>query len=124
MINHANRVLQLIGRRDRVLDWRLEEEVDDVVAVVGDGRLVAIRLGARRRGAEAEFCLATLERRKPGYLPHRVLPTEGSDLNGQREARAEPVTQLRLVDDNDELFLRIPPPSSPEAAPLHRLSLS
>eukprot|EP00966_Prymnesium_polylepis_P125909 2911457-Prymnesium_polylepis.2 len=48
----------------RVLDRLLEEEVDDVVAVVGDRRLVAVNLGAGRRGAEAQLRLAARERRQ------------------------------------------------------------
>ena len=104
MLHHAARCLQLGRSLGRILDRRFEEQVDNVVAVVSDGGLVAVHLGAGGDVAKAQLGLAALERRQRRNRVHRVLVAEGHDLNGQREAGAEAVAQLRLVDDDDELL--------------------
>ena len=95
-------VLELLRRLWRVLDRLFEEEVDDVVAVVGDGDRVAVDLRAGGDRAHPQLRLAALERRQRRHLAQRVLVAERRDLDGQREAGAEAVAQLRLVDDADD----------------------
>mmetsp|Transcript_49240 Transcript_49240/g.111701 ORF Transcript_49240/g.111701 Transcript_49240/m.111701 type:complete len:274 (-) Transcript_49240:115-936(-) len=103
VVHDAHRVLELISRRHRVLDGLLEKEVDDVVAVVGHGGLVAVDLVVRAR-PQTELRLAPLERRKRRHLAHGVTVAEGGDLDGDGEGGAEAFADLRLVHDDDELL--------------------
>ena len=44
VVHHAHRVLELLRSARRIGDRALEEEVDDVVAVVGHSNLIAVDL--------------------------------------------------------------------------------
>merc|ERR1719162_2239373 len=77
----------------RVLDRRVEEDVDDVQAVVSDGRVRAVDRVVSR-GAQAQLGLASGERGQLRDRAHGVLPAEGCDLDGQREGGSEAVDDL------------------------------
>mmetsp|Transcript_34219 Transcript_34219/g.107885 ORF Transcript_34219/g.107885 Transcript_34219/m.107885 type:complete len:295 (+) Transcript_34219:136-1020(+) len=102
VVNNAHGVLELGGGGARVLDGLREVQVHDVVAVVSHSRLVAVR-SVGRGGAEAEHGLAAGDGRQRLDEAQGVLVAERGDLHREREARAEAVAELGLVDDDDEL---------------------
>ena len=89
MVDDADDILELAGRLDGVGDRLLEEEVDDVVAVVGHGRLVTVDLIVRG-GAKAQAWFAPGERGQARDRAHRALGAEGCDFDGQGERRSQP----------------------------------
>lgn len=97
MVHNADSVLDLLGHLHSILDGLLEVEVDDVVAIVGDGDLITIG-DVGGGAAHSEDGLAALARGEGSDGTHGVLVAEGGDLHGDREARAKAVSQLRLVN--------------------------
>mmetsp|Transcript_21149 Transcript_21149/g.60663 ORF Transcript_21149/g.60663 Transcript_21149/m.60663 type:complete len:275 (+) Transcript_21149:2000-2824(+) len=102
MVNNTDGVLDLVGHLHSILDGLLEVQIDDVIAIVGDGDLIAV-VDVGGGAAHSEDGLAALARGEGGDGAHGVLVAEGGDLHGDGEAGAKAVGQLRLVNNNNEL---------------------
>mmetsp|Transcript_21442 Transcript_21442/g.34289 ORF Transcript_21442/g.34289 Transcript_21442/m.34289 type:complete len:204 (-) Transcript_21442:378-989(-) len=103
VVDDPNCGLELLAGSYWVLDGSLEFQVHNVVAVVGDRRLVAIGR-VICDVSQPENRLTALKGRKLGDLPHGVLVAKRHNFNGNREARAESVTNLRLIHDHNKLL--------------------
>mmetsp|Transcript_35931 Transcript_35931/g.92857 ORF Transcript_35931/g.92857 Transcript_35931/m.92857 type:complete len:333 (+) Transcript_35931:78-1076(+) len=103
VVHDAHGVLQLLACSHRVLDGRCELQVHDVVSVVGDRRLVAVKFVVGHV-AQAQDWLASCQCWQLGDLPHGVLVAEGDDFHRHREAGAEASAHLGLVHDDNELL--------------------
>ena len=97
MVHNADGVLDLLCHLHSILDGLLEVQVDDVVAIVGDGDLITVG-DVGGGAAHSEDGLAALARGEGSDGAHGVLVAEGGDLHGDGEARAKAVGQLRLVN--------------------------
>ena len=103
VVDDADGVFERGGGGVDVLDGLLEVEVDDVVAVVGDGDLIAVGL-VGGGGAHAEDSLAARDGGKRGDGAEGVHVAERGDLDGEGEPGAEALAQLGVVDDDHELL--------------------
>mmetsp|Transcript_31451 Transcript_31451/g.73213 ORF Transcript_31451/g.73213 Transcript_31451/m.73213 type:complete len:225 (+) Transcript_31451:459-1133(+) len=102
MLNDADDSLQLDGGDRRLSKGRVEEDINDAIAVVGDGGCGAILL-VIRRGPKPQLGGASHQRRQRADGAHGARVAEGGHLDGHGERRPERVAQLRLVDDDNEL---------------------
>mmetsp|Transcript_15727 Transcript_15727/g.44008 ORF Transcript_15727/g.44008 Transcript_15727/m.44008 type:complete len:299 (+) Transcript_15727:147-1043(+) len=103
MVHNTTERLQLLRGLDGVFDGLIEEQVDNVVAVVGDSNLISVRLGAGSSTAHPQLGSAALQGWQVSHQAHGVLMAEGSDLHRQREARTQPLTELGFVHNDNEL---------------------
>ena len=97
MVNNTNGGLDLLGHLHSILDGLLEVQIDNVVAIVGYGDLIAVR-DVGGGAAHSEDGLAALAGGEGSNGAHSVLVAEGGDLHGDREAGAKAVGQLRFVN--------------------------
>jgi hypothetical protein len=96
VIDDAHHRLDVLGHFPCILDGFREVEVDDVVAVVGDGNLIPIHLvvGRRSHPKDGRAPLAGRQRR---HLPHGVFVAERGNLDGDWETGTEAVAKFRFV---------------------------
>mmetsp|Transcript_85955 Transcript_85955/g.224057 ORF Transcript_85955/g.224057 Transcript_85955/m.224057 type:complete len:354 (-) Transcript_85955:13-1074(-) len=101
MLHHTDGALQLLCGLAGVLQSFLEVQIQDVVPIVRDRRLITVALVVVSR-AHSQNSLATFQRRQSLNNPRSVLVAEGHDLHGDRELGSETVVQFGVVDDHHE----------------------
>lgn len=90
MIDNTNCILNLVSHLNGILDGLLKVQINNVVAIVGNGNLVTV-VDVGGRGSHAKDGLASRAGWEGGDGAQGVLVAEGSDFDGDGETRSEAV---------------------------------
>ena len=97
MVDNTANSLDVCGHLSSILDGFIKVKINNVISIVGDSDFVSIRL-VGGRGPHSEDWFASSARFETRNFSHRVLVTEGSDLDRDRKSRSQSVAQLRFIN--------------------------